>query len=271
VEELEKQGFYVLEPVLEEGKAKYPDVEAVAWWAEAVISRGRDLSGLKIVVSAGATWEYIDPVRIISNPSSGLMGYSIAYEARWRGASVVAVSGHTCGVPRWSYIRVVDIDTAEDMASTLPEVVEKEEPDIVFYAAAVSDYRPAESSREKIPSSKGRLVLELVPTPKAISEAVKASPRAVHVGFAAETVSSIEELYRKALEKLDKYELDFVAANNVASSGIGFGSEKNMLLVVSWRREKWLIPVMHKRRVARRLLDIVLKHLKYGRLRHRSM
>ena len=271
VESLREQGMHVLPPVVEEDKAKYPSVEAVAWWVEAILSRGRDLEGASIVVTAGATWEYIDPVRIITNPSSGLMGYSIAYEAYWRGARVVVVSGHTCGVPKWGYLEEVGVDSAEDMARVLPRIVEERRPSAVFYAAAVSDYRPKKRAEAKIPTETRRyLTLELEATPKAIEASVEASPESLHVGFAAETVSSTRELLEKALEKLEKYRLDLVAANNVAEPGVGFGSQENSLLVVSWRREEWFIPRMHKRRVARRLLDIAKKHLESGRLRPRS-
>ncbi len=264
VEELERQGVHVLKPLLEEGKAKYPPVEAVAWWAEAVITRGRDYDGRTVVVTAGATWEYIDPVRIITNPSTGLMGYSIAYEAAWRGARVVLVHGHVCSVPDWPYAEKIGVDTAQDMAEALPRIVGGEKPYAAFYAAAVSDYRPARRAEKKIPTSTGRLVLELEPTPKAIEAAVKASPSTIHVGFAAETVETVEELYRKAVEKLEKYGLDYVAANNVAAPGVGFGSWENEVLVVSKRREKWLIERMAKRLVARRLLDIVSPRRRSG-------
>ena len=264
VEELEEQGFHILPPLVEEGKAKYPPVEAVAWWAEAVITRGRDYKGKTVVVTAGATWEYIDPVRIITNPSTGLMGYSLAYEAYWRGARVIVVYGHTCNTPRWGYIEEHGVDTSEDMAVELEKTIASSKPFAAFYAAAVSDYRPAETSREKIPTGRGRLVLELEPTPKAIERAVRASPGTIHVGFAAETAKTMDDLYHRALEKLEKYRLDLIAANNVAVPGIGFASEENELLVVSRRREKWLIKRTHKRLAARRLLDIVLNLKKYG-------
>ncbi|WP_048061561.1 bifunctional phosphopantothenoylcysteine decarboxylase/phosphopantothenate--cysteine ligase CoaBC [Hyperthermus butylicus] len=265
-DELEKQGFHVLRPIVEEERAKYPPVELIAWWAEAIISRGRDLEGLRFLVTAGPTREHIDPVRVITNPSTGLMGVSIALEAAFRGARVKLVHGPlSVYVPEgWrNYLEeVVGVETAEEMMESVLARVGSV--DVAIYAAAVSDYQPVETSRVKIPSRKGELTLRLKPTPKIVARAVEAAPGVVHVGFAAETTSSLEELVKKAREKLEEYMLDAVAANNVLEPGAGFASETNHVIVLTWRGEKLEIPHMHKRLVARRLLDIVARLARSG-------
>ncbi|MET1102366.1 MAG: bifunctional phosphopantothenoylcysteine decarboxylase/phosphopantothenate--cysteine ligase CoaBC [Pyrodictiaceae archaeon] len=271
VAKLEEQGFYVMRPLLEEERAKYPSVDHVAWWVETVATRGQDLKDQKVVVTAGATREYIDPVRIITNPSSGLMGVSLALEALWRGAEVLLVHGHvSVNVPRLEGLKRKFAETSSDMAEALAKAMERFKPSMAFYAAAVADYRPKKTSSTKIPTEQGELVLRLEPTPKVIPAAMAARPEALHVGFAAETVSSDEELLSKARLKLEKYKLDMVAANNISEEGVGFAAETNRLLVVSWRGKVWSIPRMHKRRAARRLIDISVRMLRRGELRSRS-
>ncbi|MET1127730.1 MAG: bifunctional phosphopantothenoylcysteine decarboxylase/phosphopantothenate--cysteine ligase CoaBC [Thermoproteota archaeon] len=260
VRELEEQGLAVMSPVLEGDRAKYPPVELVAWWAEAVISRGRDLAGRKLLVTAGPTREHIDPVRVVTNPSSGLMGLAVALEASWRGAEVHLVHGPLCApVPsQWrSYVaEAVRVERGSEMAEAVAALASRGI-DAAVYAAAVSDYRPASEASSKIPSERGALELRLEPTEKVVARGLAAAPNAVHVGFAAETARSVEELLEKARRKLEKYRLDAVAANNVLEEGAGFGFPTNHVYVVDRAGTVREIPRMHKRLVARRLLDIV--------------
>ena len=266
VGELEQQGFYVMRPVLEGEQAKYPPVELVAWWTEALLARGRDLEGLRVLVTAGPTREHIDPVRVITNPSTGKMGVSLALEAAWRGARVTLVHGPLCtGLPQgWQgYLdETVGVETAEEMRRAVLERIKGT--DVAFYAAAVADYRPSGASPGKVPTEAGSLVLELEPTPKIVEEAVKAAPRVVHVGFAAETAESDEELEARARAKLERYMLDAVAANNALEPGAAFASDTNRLIVVTWRGGREEIPRMPKRMVARRLLDIAARLRREG-------
>lgn len=258
VEELERQGFHVMRPVVEGEQAKYPPVELVAWWAEALVARGRDLEGLRVLVTAGPTREHIDPVRVVTNPSTGKMGVYLALEAAWRGARVTLVHGPLCtGLPGgWQgYLEeAVAVETSEEMRRAVLDRIRGV--DLALYAAAVADYRPARVQQAKLPTAAGRLTLELEPTPKIAAEAVKAAPGAVHIGFAAETAAGDEELEKRAREKLKRYMLDAVAANNVLEPGAAFASDTNRLLVVTWRGQRHEIPMMHKRMAARRLLDI---------------
>jgi phosphopantothenoylcysteine decarboxylase/phosphopantothenate--cysteine ligase len=266
LDELEKQGFYVMEPVIEGEQAKYPPVELAAWWVESILTRGLDLRGRRVLVTAGPTREHIDEVRVLTNPSSGKMGVYLALEARWRGADVVLLHGPLCTAlpPQWrSYVEEYEFVNAEDALRLVREHVKGK--DLGLYAAAISDYKASEKLEGKIDSSSNKeLVLKLTRTPKVIADAVEVEPSAVHIGFAAEAASSVEDLLAKARRKLERYRLDAVAANNIREPGAGFGSETNHVYIVDWRGGVAEIPRMHKRLVARRVLDYAVKLLAEG-------
>jgi phosphopantothenoylcysteine decarboxylase/phosphopantothenate--cysteine ligase len=186
------------------------------------------------------------------------MGVYLALEAAWRGARVSLVHGPLC-VPLpagWDAFleRSVAVETAEEMRRELERLAPAA--DIGIYAAAVTDYAPAKPLQGKLDTRESpEAELRLVATPKAIEAAVEANPSAIHVGFAADPASSTEELLERARAKLERYRLDLVAANNVAERGAGFGSETNHVYIVSWMGWTREIPRMHKRLVARRVLD----------------
>jgi len=258
---LEEDGVYIMRPRIEGEQAKYPDTWLAAWWVEALLTRGRDLSGLTIYVNAGPTREYVDSVRVITNPSSGLMGVSLALEASWRGARVRLVHGplSCCYWSGWrSYLEAVEaVETTEEMLRATLRLVGGV--DAAFYAAAVADYRPRRRLRGKFSTVSGPLTLELEPTPKVALEAVRANPGALHVGFTAEPLTG-EALVAKAREKLERYGFDAVAANSTTEPGSGFASETNHVYLVE-RGGRVREIRGHKRLVARRLLDATLAML----------
>ncbi|HSN90797.1 MAG TPA: bifunctional phosphopantothenoylcysteine decarboxylase/phosphopantothenate--cysteine ligase CoaBC [Anaeromyxobacteraceae bacterium] len=219
-----------------------------------------DLAGRRVLVTAGPTREPIDPVRFISNPSSGKMGYAIASVAARRGAEVVLVSGPTqLGDP--SHVRTVRVETAEQMARAVE--AEADAMDLFVGAAAVSDYRPKAASPSKIKKGEGDERLELARTPDILAglgERFAGKPGApVLVGFAAET----EEVIARAREKLKGKRCDLVVANKVGGPGSGFGGDTNRVALVSATelaeiegpKEKvaeaildWILPVLDARR-----------------------
>ena len=230
--------------------------------AERILGR-RDLEGRRVVVTAGPTREPIDPVRFISNPSTGKMGYALAGVAARRGAKVVLVSGPT-SLAGPQGVRVVGVSTAEEMARAVD--AEAEGMDLFVGAAAVSDYRPAEVAPQKIRKKPGEEVLRLSRTPDILAGlGERFSGRAgapVLVGFAAET----EEVIARAREKLKRKGCDLVVANKVGASGAGFGADTNRVALVSSAelaeiegpKEKvaeaildWIVPVLDGRRPAR--------------------
>lgn len=255
-------GLVVVEPLLEEGKAKLPPVEALAWIVEAVALRGRDASGLRVLVTAGPTREYIDSVRFISNPSTGLMGFSLAFEAYARGARVTLIHGplslgvldtvrrYACSV---SGFTCIEVESTDEMA----EAVASESPgtDIAFHAAAPADFRPRRRFEGKIPSREG-LVLELERTRSVIGE----SRARVNVAFTAKPASSLEELAGIARRRLEELGVDIVAANPAGRGEAGFASGMNELAVAVRGGATWFIPLTGKRLAARRLLDVALAY-----------
>ncbi len=267
---LEAEGLVLMEPILEGGRAKLPPVDNIAWWAEAVIARGLDYRNINVLVTAGPTWERLDPVRIITNPSTGLMGVSLALEASYRGAHVTLIHGPlaTC-VSLHGVAERVAVVSADEMAERVVEALGKRSYHVAIYAAAVADFKPSKTADSKIPSRRGGLQLELVPTRKVVKEAVAASPRTVHVAFAAETVGSAEELVARAQQKLSDYGVDAIVANDVSRGDVGFRSPYNEVVVITKDGERLWVPRLPKRMVARRILDVA-RTLVAGKLRSRS-
>ena len=215
----------------------------------------QDLSGLKVLVSAGPTYEPIDPVRYISNPSSGKMGYEIARAAEHRGADVILVAGPT-HLPKPLNVRVVDIRTAKEMAEAVFDNMERS--DIVIKAAAVSDYRPKLISEQKIKKNQEEMILSLVQNPDILSELGKNKKDTFLVGFAAET----ESLEQNATSKLAAKNLDLIVGNIVGQKGSGFEADTNSVTFYYKDGENEVLPLMGKNEIAHLLLDRVLDQLK---------
>ncbi|MEM4035022.1 MAG: bifunctional phosphopantothenoylcysteine decarboxylase/phosphopantothenate--cysteine ligase CoaBC [Fervidicoccaceae archaeon] len=257
VSKLREAGFVVHEPRVEGNRAKFPDPRALAWHAEALVVRGKDLDGLRVLVTAGPTREYIDRVRFISNPSSGKMGVALAVEASYRGASVSLVHGPLSGIEH-DVGRAFRVETTREMARRTLEELEVFKPNVVILAAAPTDFAPAAVFDGKLDSS-SPINLQLVPTPKISREvAERREPGTILVLFAAEIAESEEELAEKAIEKKTWYGADVIVANNVGTPGVGFASDFNEVLVLYGEKPEVLkIERSPKRIVARRVLDVV--------------
>jgi phosphopantothenoylcysteine decarboxylase/phosphopantothenate--cysteine ligase len=218
-----------------------------------ILRRKQDFAGKKMLVTAGATRERLDPVRFITNDSSGKMGFAIAEAARDRGAEVTVIRGSvTAEIP--AGIRMIPVESAQD----LYDAMMKEAPgqDIIIQAAAVSDYRPAEQKDKKIKKvNGGNLMLELTENPdvaKAIGE--KKKPGQILVGFAAET----DNVEKNAQSKLKKKNLDMIVANDVTKPGAGFNVDTNIaaLITADGIVEQ---PLQTKRQLAEKILDKILE------------
>ncbi len=250
---LEEIGIYVVKPFISEGKAKFPPIRDLAHIIDAIIHRGRDLKGLKALVTAGPTREYIDPVRIISNPSSGLMGVLLALELCARGAEVDLVHGPLKIEPPY-LTRNIPVETTTDMARAVEKLAKEKEYDIAVFAGAPADYMPREASREKIPSRRGELSITLVPTPKVI-KSIRRRPRLL-IGFAAETTEDQEKLVKRAKEKLIDYNADLIVANTVGFGRGGFEKMYSNTCLI-WRDKYECLGLQHKAVVARKIIDWV--------------
>ena len=232
------------------GKGRLAEPEEIVDAAMAVLARRHDLDGETVLVTAGPTIEDIDPVRYVSNRSSGKMGYRLAEAARDRGAKVILVSGPTSlAAPHG--VEVVPVRSAQDMQRAVAERVGPAT--VVIAAAAVSDFRPAAPSLSKVKKGSGPVSLELVRTPDILQGLAEAKGARVLVGFAAET----EDLLANARKKLEAKSLDLVVANDVTAAGAGFGADTNAVVLLKRDGSRVDVPVAGKREVAERILDEV--------------
>jgi phosphopantothenoylcysteine decarboxylase/phosphopantothenate--cysteine ligase len=253
---LAERGWQVVEPDTGslacgyEGLGRLPDAEVLVE-AVATALTPDDLAGEAVVVTAGPTREYLDPVRFLSNRSSGKMGFAIARAALRRGANVVLVAG-PCNLPDPRGVRVVRVETAEEMA----EVVRRESraATIVVAAAAVADYRPATRRAEKSAKTAGATRLALESTVDVVASAVRRGPGVVVVGFAAET-ARVDE---RARGKLDRKRLDLVVANDVTAEGAGFDVDTNVVTLIDAEGSEPL-PLLGKDEVADAILERVVR------------
>jgi len=216
----------------------------------------KDLAGNHLLITAGPTHEPIDPVRFITNRSSGRMGFALAKGAQRRGADVILISGPThLPVPRRN-VRFVPVRTASEMRDAVLEHYKG--CSAIIKAAAVSDYRPKSLSSQKLKKMGARTSLELERNPDIIGEIGSAKGDRVLVGFAAET----EDLMANAREKLRKKHLDLIVANDVSQSDSGFETETNRVVIIDSTGEVESLPLMSKDEVANKVLDRVVKILR---------
>ncbi len=231
-----------------EGPGRLPEPEVIVARAAALLGAGGDLAGRKVLVTAGPTREAIDPVRYISNHSSGKMGYAIAAAARARGADVVLVTGPTALTPPPG-VRTVPVETAAEMLAAV--LAEYDDCDAVVKAAAVADYRPVAPAEHKIKKHDEEMTLTLTKNPDILAELGRRKRHQVLVGFAAET----RDLAANAGAKLAKKNLDMIVANDVTVPGAGFGADTNVarLLYRDGRTEE--LDLMAKSELAGVILD----------------
>ncbi|MFH1481391.1 MAG: bifunctional phosphopantothenoylcysteine decarboxylase/phosphopantothenate--cysteine ligase CoaBC [Pseudomonadota bacterium] len=254
---LRDRGYGVMDPVVgglackAEGPGRLPEPGDIVERARIFISK-KDLSDLRILITAGATVEPIDPVRYITNRSSGKMGYALARAARRRGADVILISGPTSQVPPLDVV-LCPVKTAEEMKKAVLE--HYPQCHVVIKAAAVLDYRPRERVAQKIKKRDDILTLEFVKNPDILAElgALKGDSRCLLVGFAAET----EDLMVNAKEKLRQKNLDVIVANDVSREDAGFESDTNLVKIIFRDGRIEDLPLMMKEEVADHILDRV--------------
>lgn len=233
------------------GAGKMPEPEVLLQYIERTLAHEKDLDGQKILVTAGPTQESIDPVRFLTNHSSGKMGYALAHAAMLRGANVTLISGPTQLVPPM-FVDFVPVVTAAQMYQAVTSRFEAQ--DIVIKAAAVADYRPAKVHDNKVKKQDGQLNIELEKTDDIL--AYLGAHKKEHqflCGFSMETENMIEN----SRVKLQKKNLDMIAANNVKVEGAGFGGNTNVITLITQNLELAL-PLMTKEEAANRILDTIL-------------
>jgi len=238
------------------GPGRLPDPQRIADFAWRVLSQRHDLDGETILVTAGPTREPLDPVRFISNRSSGKMGYSLAEAAALRGARVILVSGPV-QIPAPEGVEVIPVQTAYEMRQAVMDHVAQS--DIIIKTAAVADYHVSNVPKQKVKKTAMRLSLELDPTPDILaevgSEIARRGTGQLLIGFAAETENVVSEAKRKLQAK----QCDMVVANNVSADGTGFDSDINEVTLILRTGEIIPLPRAPKRTLADQILDEALK------------
>jgi len=250
---LKGRGVSVVEPEYGElasgliGRGRLAELSAILQAVEDLLHRQGDLRGETVLVTAGPTQEPLDPVRYISNRSSGKMGFAIAQAARDRGAHVMLVSGPTA-LPTPPGVTRTDVTAAEEMYHAVLDRLD--ETTVLIMAAAVADYRPSSQAAQKI-KKREAMTVELVRNPDILAEAGRRKRSQILVGFAAET----EELIQNAREKLAKKNLDLIVANDIR---VGFGGETNRVTILDRQGSVEELPELTKREAAHRILDRVV-------------
>lgn len=232
------------------GPGRLASEEAILGAVEARLAAAGPWAGERVLVTAGPTREAIDPVRTITNRSSGKMGYALAEAARARGASVTLIAGPT-GLPAPPGVEVVSVETAEEMRRAVLARIDRAT--VLVMAAAVADYRPTVSAPSKMKKSGAPLTIELEPTADIVSEVTRRAAGVFVVGFAAET----ERMVERATDKLRAKRLDLIVANDVSQPGIGFGADVNEVTLIDRTGAVTALPRLPKRVVADRVLDRV--------------
>lgn len=260
IKALAKRGWHFLGPdvgPLAEGPSSRPgrmsEPDQIVSEAARLVSQRAPWLGKRVVVTAGPTREHLDPVRVITNPSSGRMGYALAEAAAERGADVTLVSGPV-DLPAPYGVVVHRVETTAEMLRALQAVVKKA--DALFMAAAPADFTPAEAAAAKRPRGKGAMTISLHPTPDILGSITRPA-RLLAVGFALETGGGLE----RARTKLREKKLDYIVLNDALEPGAGFEVATNRVTIIATQGEPLVLPLLSKRAVADRILDAVERAL----------
>lgn len=257
ISRLKHYGYQIVEPASghlacgDSGKGKLPAPDVLVKYILKEIAYTKDLEGKNILITAGATQEAIDPVRYITNHSTGKMGYSLATAAAYRGANVTLISGETALTPPL-FVNIVNIKSAEDMFNAVSEYAASS--DIIIKAAAVADYTPVTVADEKIKKKDGDMSIPLKRTQDILKYLGEHKHEGQFIcGFSMET----ENMLENSRAKLDKKNADMIVANNLKTAGAGFGTDTNVVTIITRDSVKEL-DIMSKDDVANAILDNIL-------------
>lgn len=257
IEKLRRFGYEIVEPDRgmlangDTGDGKMPSEQVLLEYILREIAMEKDLAGKRVLVTAGATQEAIDPVRYITNHSSGKMGYALAMDAMLRGAEVTLVSGKTA-LRCPPFVNMINVTSAADMFEAVTYAAPKQ--DIIIKAAAVADYRPAETAAEKIKKTDGESVIKLERTADIIKYLGEHKPEGQFLcGFSMETENVLENSRRK----LESKKLDMICANSLRESGAGFGTDTNIITMIT-KNDETKLELMSKEAAAHAIFDKIL-------------
>lgn len=259
IKKLGYYGYEIVEPASgylacgDTGKGKMPEPEDLLAYILKAVAYEKDLTGKKVLVTAGPTMERIDPVRFISNHSTGKMGYAIAKNAMLRGAEVTLVTGKT-NIKKPEFVKVIEVESAQEMYEAVEANFANQ--DIVIASAAVADYRPKTVADEKIKKKDGDSVIELERTVDIIGTLSAKKNGQFICGFSMET----ENMLENSKAKLEKKNLDMICANNLKVEGAGFGTDTNVVTIIT-KDNVLELPIESKELVAEHILDEITKRI----------
>jgi len=256
MKKLQALGVELVEPRILEGKAKIAATEEIV---NAAIRRlaAKNMTGSRVLVTAGPTIEYIDPVRVISNKSSGKMGIAVAEEALTRGAHVTLIYGQGTTPPPVG-VKILRAETTKQMHDLVLSELKNVKYDVLIATAAAADFAPERSWKEKIDShTMSKFEVKLRSLPKIIDQVKKVCPKTLLVAFKAEYKVSDRELVKRARKRLKTSQADFIVANDVGREGAGFQADTNEVFIVGRDRKVVHIPLAPKRDIAKKLLDLI--------------
>lgn len=253
IQKLKNYGYEIIEPASgylacgDTGAGKMPEPAVLESYIMKEIAMEKDMAGEKVLITAGPTMEKIDPVRFISNHSTGKMGYALAKVAMLRGADVTLVTGKT-NIQKPDFVNVIEVQSAREMFEAVDNVFDNQ--DIVIMSAAVADYRPKNVAAEKIKKKDGQAVIELERTDDILATMSARKKEQFICGFSMET----ENMLENSKAKLEKKNLDMICANNLKVDGAGFGTDTNVVTLITKNDVKEL-PIMSKAEVAENILN----------------
>lgn len=260
IQKLKDYGYEIIEPASgylacgDTGAGKMPEPVVLESYIMKEIAMDKDMAGKKVLITAGPTMEKIDPVRFISNHSTGKMGYALATVAMLRGADVTLVTGKT-NIQKPDFVKIIEVESARDMFEVVDSVFDNQ--DIIIMSAAVADYRPKNVATEKIKKKDGEAVIELERTDDILATMSARKKEQFICGFSMET----ENMLENSKAKLEKKNLDMICANNLKVDGAGFGTDTNVVTLITKNDVKEL-PIMSKVEVAENILNKIIRTLK---------
>jgi len=257
IKKLKDAGYIIIEPYEGdlacgwEGKGRLADIEDITANVERELSPN-DMRGKKLLITAGATREYIDPLRFISNPSSGKMGYSLARAAWLRGGDVTLISAYSEIPPPYG-VNTIKVESADEMYKAVMSNIKGK--DVIIKAAAVSDYKSGNKKTNKIKKSSKSITIELTKTKDILKDIGRVKNGTFLIGFAAES----ENLSENSKKKLKDKNLDLIVANNIKQPGAGFGTDTNIVHIFSKDGKKFDLPLMAKEDLGHEILNFIVK------------
>jgi len=262
INKLRGLGVQFIGPRIEEGKAKIAETREIVDAVVCKLATKQDFSGLRVLITAGPTIEYIDPVRVLTNRSSGKMGVAVAEEALSRGAEVTLVYGSGSAVPPLR-ANLIPAETTEQMHEAVASELRSREYDVAIAAAAPADWAPEKPYSYKLSTHKlNSLNLKLKPTAKIIESVKEVSPRTFLVVFRAEYKMPKKKLIESAYKRLTKAKADLIVVNDVGKKGAGFGTDTNEVFILDKKKNAVHVQLTRKREVAEKILDVVNEKIK---------